>query len=66
MAVSAPSPTTNPLPAMSVREMKDLLQNAIARPVEESRKIANANAQLRQKEQKAAEAGKGEALDVTA
>jgi hypothetical protein len=52
--------------AMSQQEMQQLLQQVVARPIEQAKQISDANAKVQADQQKVQEAGKGEALDLFA
>jgi hypothetical protein len=49
---------------VSPQEVQQLLQQTIARPIEQAKQIADVNAEAQGQEQKAQEAGKGEVLDI--
>ena len=49
---------------ISPQEVQQLLQQTLARPIEQAKQIADVNTQLRVEEGKAQEFGKGESLDI--
>lgn len=49
---------------ISPQEVQQLLQQTLARPIEQAKQIADANAQLQVQERKTQELGKGEGLDI--
>jgi hypothetical protein len=65
MTLSVLSSAANGSVAMSTREMRDLLQNAIAEPIEHAEKVAEVNADIRSKLPIVLEDGVGETVDIT-
>lgn len=52
--------------AMSQNEMQNLLQQVVARPVEQAKQIVDANVKVQAEEQKLQETGMGESVDFYA